>query len=135
MVKPSRWLLPQYIIMTLGEVMYSVTGLQFSFTQAPESMKSVLQGCWQLTVGVGNLIVVIVAEARIFDSQTWEFVLFAVFMFVDMAVFSYLAYGYTAIPLSELDKIDEELKSENEEKPSALEFPGTSKDDDDKKDF
>jgi solute carrier family 15 oligopeptide transporter 1 len=40
--------------------MFSVAGLQFSYTQAPESMKSVIQGCWQLTVAVGNIIVTIV---------------------------------------------------------------------------
>lgn len=34
------WLIPQYVIMTLGEVMYSVTGLQFSYNEAPESMRS-----------------------------------------------------------------------------------------------
>lgn len=34
------WLIPQYVIMTLGEVMYSVTGLQFSYSEAPESMRS-----------------------------------------------------------------------------------------------
>lgn len=42
------------------QVMFSVTGLEFSFTQAPESMKSVIQGCWLLTVAFGNLIVVII---------------------------------------------------------------------------
>lgn len=27
------WQIPQYFIMTVAEVMFSVTGLQFSFTQ------------------------------------------------------------------------------------------------------
>ena len=27
------WLIPQYFVMTMGEVLMSVTGLQFSFTQ------------------------------------------------------------------------------------------------------
>lgn len=27
------WLVPQYFVMTIAEVMFSVTGLQFSFTQ------------------------------------------------------------------------------------------------------
>jgi dipeptide/tripeptide permease len=27
------WLLPQYIVITIGEVMFSVTGLEFSFAQ------------------------------------------------------------------------------------------------------
>ncbi|XP_053661069.1 peptide transporter family 1-like [Anopheles marshallii] len=101
------WLIPQYVVMTLGEVMYSITGLEFSFTQAPESMKSVLQGCWQLTVAVGNLIVVIVAEAKIFEAQKWEFVLFAGLMFVDMGLFSILAWRYKQIPLKTYDEEDD----------------------------
>lgn len=63
------WIIPQFVVMTLGEVMYSVTGLQFSYSQAPESMKSVIQSAWQLTVGVGNLIVVIITGLKFFDSQ------------------------------------------------------------------
>lgn len=63
------WLIPQYIIMTMAEVMFSVTGLSFAFTQAPVSMKSLLQAGWLMTVAFGNLIVVIVAEAKFFDRQ------------------------------------------------------------------
>lgn len=63
------WLIPQYVIITLGEVMFSVTGLEFSFTQAPASMKSVLQSMWLLTVAFGNLIVVLVVEGHILDAQ------------------------------------------------------------------
>ena len=96
------WLFPQYIVMTLGEVMYSVTGLHFSFSQAPESMKSVLMGCWHLTIAFGNLIVIIIAEADFFDRQQFEFFLFAGLMFVDMFLFSILAYFYKPIPLSTL---------------------------------
>ena len=63
------WLIPQYIVITAGEIMFSITGLEFSFTQAPSSMKSLLQAAWLITVALGNLVVVIVAEAKIFDSQ------------------------------------------------------------------
>lgn len=110
------WLVPQYVVMTLGEVMFSITGLEFSFTQAPESMKSVLQGCWQLTVAVGNLIVVIVAEAKFFDAQKWEFVMFAVLMFVDMGIFAVLAYYYKSIPLKNYDEDDANTTLPIEEK-------------------
>ncbi|KAG5684406.1 hypothetical protein PVAND_013641 [Polypedilum vanderplanki] len=102
------WLIPQYVIMTLGEVMYSVTGLQFSYTQAPESMKSVLQGCWQLTVGVGNLIVTIIVGAKFFNSQTYEFLLFALLMFVDMGIFMWLGIRYKPIPLDQLKNVEED---------------------------
>lgn len=66
---PMLWLVPQYVIMTFGEVMFSVTGLAFSYAQAPISMKSVLQSCWLLTVAFGNVIDVIIVGASIFESQ------------------------------------------------------------------
>lgn len=120
------WLIPQYVVVTLGEVMFSITGLEFSFTQAPVSMKSVIQGCWLLTVAFGNLIVVIITGANFFESQTYEFFLFAGLMFLDMIVFSWLAVRYKPIPLDLLkDLEDEEYK---EEKPSALEFKQEEKD-------
>lgn len=92
------WLLPQYIIMTLGEVMYSVTGLAFSYAEAPVSMKSVLQSCWLLTVAFGNVIDIIIIGAKGFSSQAHEFFLFSGLMFVDMIIFMILAYRYKSIP-------------------------------------
>jgi hypothetical protein len=50
-----------------------------------------------------------------------EFFLFAGLMFVDMIVFMWLARRYKAIPLEELDKVDDELL-QNEEKKSPLDF-------------
>lgn len=63
------WLIPQYVVITLGEVMFSITGLEFSFTQAPASMKSVLQSMWLLTVAFGNLIVILIVEGNILNAQ------------------------------------------------------------------
>ncbi|XP_053624000.1 peptide transporter family 1-like isoform X2 [Plodia interpunctella] len=88
------WLIPQYVVMTMGEVMFSVTGLEFSFTQAPSSMKSVLQSVWLLTVAVGNLIVVLIVEGNFLDAQWKEFFLFAGLMLVDMLIFATLALRY-----------------------------------------
>lgn len=48
-------------------------------------------------------------------------------MFVDMVIFMWLAKRYKAIPLEELDRIDEELLR-NEEKVSPLEFNGNKND-------
>lgn len=91
------WLIPQYVIITAGEVMFSVTGLEFSFTQAPASMKSVLQACWLLTVAVGNILVVVIAELQVFERQSYEFFLFAILMIIDMIVFMFLALRYKYI--------------------------------------
>ncbi|XP_076046258.1 solute carrier family 15 member 1-like isoform X2 [Oratosquilla oratoria] len=107
------WLIPQYIIMTTGEVMFSVTGLEFSFTQAPTSMKSVLQACWLLTVSFGNLIVVVIAEAKFFDRQALEFFLFAGLMFVDMMAFAVLAMKYKYVEIGNEGKSDQGKKEIN----------------------
>ena len=54
-------------------------------------MKSVLQACWLLTVAFGNIIVIIVAEAKAFN-RAGEFFMFAILMIIDMFVFAWLAY-------------------------------------------
>lgn len=74
--------------------MFSVTGLEFSFTQAPDTMKSVLQACWLLAVAFGNIIVVIVAKTHFFESQASEFFLFFGLMCIDVCIFIWLAMRY-----------------------------------------
>ncbi|CAG9558248.1 unnamed protein product [Danaus chrysippus] len=88
------WLVPQYVVMTMGEVMFSVTGLEFSFTQAPATMKSVLTSVWLLTVAFGNLIVVLIVEGKFLDAQWKEFFLFAGLMMLDMFIFTSMAFRY-----------------------------------------
>ncbi|XP_069746641.1 solute carrier family 15 member 1-like isoform X2 [Narcine bancroftii] len=61
--------IPQYLLITSGEVIFSVTGLEFSYSQAPPNMKSVLQAGWLLTTAFGNIIVLIVAEASTIQEQ------------------------------------------------------------------
>ena len=55
------WQMVPYLILTLSEVMVSITGLEFAYSQAPKSMKSVIMGFWLFTVTLGNLIVVLLA--------------------------------------------------------------------------
>lgn len=74
--------------------MFSVTGLEFSFTQSPSSMKSVLQAFWLLTVTFGNIFVVIIAKIKLFEAQSSEFFLFAGLMALNILLFIYLAKKY-----------------------------------------
>jgi POT family proton-dependent oligopeptide transporter len=54
--KPSvNWQFLAYVILTLGEAMVSITGLEFSYTQAPNKMKSAVMALWLFTVSMGNL--------------------------------------------------------------------------------
>jgi POT family proton-dependent oligopeptide transporter len=52
----ALWQFPQYLLLTVGEVLVSVTGLEFSYTQAPRSMRSAIMSIWFFTVFAGNLL-------------------------------------------------------------------------------
>ncbi|KAI4482599.1 hypothetical protein M0804_008452 [Polistes exclamans] len=107
------WLIPQYIVITMAEVLFSITGLEFAFTQSPPSMKSLMQSSWLLTVAFGNLIVVIIAEVKFFSRQVYEFFLFAGLMLVFMILFSIMTlfYKYTNVPETDREEIVMEEKN------------------------
>lgn len=54
------WQLAAYLVMTAAEVMVSVTCLEFSYTQAPREMKSIIMSFYLLSVAAGNLITALV---------------------------------------------------------------------------
>uniref|UniRef100_A0A670YA30 Solute carrier family 15 member 2 n=1 Tax=Pseudonaja textilis TaxID=8673 RepID=A0A670YA30_PSETE len=107
------WQIPQYLLMSAGEVMFSISGLAFSYSQAPVSMKSVLQAGWLLTVAFGNMIVLIVAQSA--PLVQWaEFILFAMLLFIVFVIFSIMGYFYISTDPEELaDKGNEHETSSN----------------------
>jgi POT family proton-dependent oligopeptide transporter len=56
------WQLLAYVIMTAAEVLVSITCLEFSYTQAPRSMKSLIMGCFMLSVSFGNAFTAVVNQ-------------------------------------------------------------------------
>jgi len=49
------WQLLAYGVLTAGEVMVSITCLEFSYTQAPQAMKSFVMAFFMLSISLGNL--------------------------------------------------------------------------------
>ena len=56
------WQLVPYFLITLSEVLVSITGLEFAYSQAPKRMKSTVMGFWLLTVALGNVLVALLAR-------------------------------------------------------------------------
>ncbi len=54
------WQVLAYVLLTAAEIMISITGLEFSYTQAPRKMKSFIMSLWLLTVAAGNLFTALV---------------------------------------------------------------------------
>src|SRR3954470_1462675 len=60
-LKPSiGWQMPAYALLSAGEVMVSITGLEFAYTQAPKHMKAMVQALYLLAVSAGNLFTALV---------------------------------------------------------------------------
>jgi POT family proton-dependent oligopeptide transporter len=49
------WQLLAYLVLTSGEVMVSITCLEFSYTQAPNRMKSFVMAFFMMSIALGNL--------------------------------------------------------------------------------
>uniref|UniRef100_A0A8D0GK57 Solute carrier family 15 member 1 n=1 Tax=Sphenodon punctatus TaxID=8508 RepID=A0A8D0GK57_SPHPU len=115
--------IPQYFIITCAEVVFSVTGLSFSYSQAPANMKSVLQAGWLMTVAVGNIIVLIVAGASKLSDQWAEYILFAALLLAVGIIFAIMAYFYTYVDPAEVEAqlVEEEEKKKKEKEGYAFE--------------
>ena len=99
--KPSIvWQFWAYVILTAAEVMVSITGLEFSYTQSPNSMKSFIMGLWFLGVSLGNGITALVntiivnpdGSLKLTGSEYFWF--FAILMFATAVAFLFVAIRY-----------------------------------------
>lgn len=87
------WQAIPYVIITIAEVLVSITGLEFAYSQAPKRMKSTIMGLWLLTVAVGNVLVSLLAEFGRLPLLSF-FWLFAGLMVVAAIVFGLRAHFY-----------------------------------------
>ncbi len=54
-LKPNiAWQLPAFALLSAGEVMASITALEFAYTQAPKHLKAVVQAIYYLSISGGN---------------------------------------------------------------------------------
>jgi dipeptide/tripeptide permease len=51
------WQIFAYLLLTVAEILISVTGLELAYTAAPKAMSGFVTGCWLLTVGMANLFI------------------------------------------------------------------------------
>lgn len=88
------WQIVQYLIMTTAEVLVSVTGLEFAYTQAPRTMKSTIMGCWLLSVTAGNVLVAFLAPMETILDLSEFFWVFTGLMTGASVIFGLLAMRY-----------------------------------------
>ncbi len=96
----ALWQAVQHLFLTSGEVLVSVTGLEFSYTQAPRSMKSTVMSIWFLTIAAGNLLTAAISKLAAFHGAAY-FGFFAALMLLAAFGFRAVARGYRSAPSEE----------------------------------
>ncbi|RYD75225.1 MAG: MFS transporter, partial [Verrucomicrobiaceae bacterium] len=94
------WQLLAYVVITAAEVLVSITCLEFSYTQAPRKMKSLIMACFYASVALGNLLTAGVNKfiqnadgtVKFTGAQYYQF--FAGLMFVTAVFFIFVAMNY-----------------------------------------
>ncbi len=99
--KPSiGWQIPAYLLLSLGEVMVSITSLEFAYTQAPKRMKSIIMSFYLLAISAGNLITALVHHfiANVDGTSKLPGATFYLFFvglcLLTSVVFAFVARGY-----------------------------------------
>ena len=104
------WHLFAYVIITAAEVLVSVTCLEFSYTQAPRTMKSLVMAFYLLTISVGNGFTSLVnwwigsgETARLAGADYYLF--FVGVMAVATLGFMFVARGYREVSILQSDEV------------------------------
>lgn len=99
------WQAPQYLILSIGEVLVSTTGLEFAYSQAPQSMKSTVSSLFLLTTAVGDLLAGVIFSGVDISPYQMSF-LCAGLMVLNVFFFAYVAHNYAPPPPLVISKPD-----------------------------
>ncbi|KAI6170191.1 Peptide transporter family 1 [Aphelenchoides besseyi] len=88
------WQIPQITLITAAEVLISITGNEFSYTQAPPSLKSIAASLFLLTVATGDQLISLVKAINFIHGQAYEFLFWCGFMLFATLVLGLLSYFF-----------------------------------------
>ena len=91
------WQILAYLILTVAEILISVTGLELAFVAAPPTMKSFVTACWLAVVFLANLLIN-APITRLYSSMSPDvyFAMLAVAMVVVSIAFVFVAKRFNA---------------------------------------
>lgn len=120
------WQLLAYVFITVAEIFISITCLEFSYTQAPRKMKSLILGLFLMSVAIGNQFTALVnifirnedGTSKLSDVNYYLF--FAACMLVTAIVFIVVAKMYKPMEYLHEDASEHEHEHEHEAEADAV---------------
>lgn len=103
-LKPSiLWQLPAYALLSAGEIMTSITCLEFAYTQAPRHLKAIVNSFYLLSISGGNLFTALVhwfianpdGSLKLHGPAYYNF--FAILAIVTSVIFALVATRYREV--------------------------------------
>ena len=111
------WQLPQLFLITVAEILVSVTGLEYSYEKAPEAMRASVSALYLLTTAVGDLMggFLFVAAGHLGVSRPAVLFLCAVLVLLTAVAFRFVARkhfdGFETKPVQTEEDPAEELQA------------------------
>jgi len=86
------WIVPQYILISCAEILLSISAIEFSYQEAPLTMKGIVTAVFQCTTAIGNALISVLALITV---PLWitDFVLAGIILVV-FIVFTLIAHYY-----------------------------------------
>jgi POT family proton-dependent oligopeptide transporter len=91
------------VLLSAGEVMTSITALEFAYTQAPKHMKAIMQALYLLSISAGNAFTALVHWFIANPDGTTKlhgasfYIFFAVLSMAAAVVFAFVALQYKEV--------------------------------------
>lgn len=97
--------IPVYAIATFAEILIATTALEFAYTQAPSSVRTLCTGIWYLTTCMGNVFCILLKKMD-FLSRSEQMFCSGVLAFVAAVVFVLIVKRFKILKNSEIDYLN-----------------------------
>lgn len=67
------WQIPSYFFLAISEIFASITGIEYAFTQAPASMKSIVMSLFHFTSAISNLLMFTLIPVTVNPKLLWMY--------------------------------------------------------------
>ena len=85
------WQLPQYVVLSVSEILVSIAGLEFAYENAPETMKSTIMSMFLLTTAIGDFVGGFLYMVMKSLEPTLIYLIFSGLMVINAIFFVYLS--------------------------------------------
>merc|ERR1719461_1394306 len=95
----------QYFLLTFGEVLLSTTALEFSYTQAPSSVKAISTALWYSTTAFANIVVIALKSMESLSRDT-QLLASAGMVVLAMLGFMLIAWKFEVYSQHDIERLD-----------------------------